>query len=422
MSLSPSQYAAADAFQDFLLDPDENEFVISGFAGSGKSYLVSHLVDLAYNQFQLLKAFTNEGALNLYFTATTNKAAAVLAEMLGTDTSTIHSLLQLRVMNDYKTGRQVLKRSDRATVIKNALIFIDEASMINKELLQRIREYTYKCKVVYIGDPYQLTPVRENDSPVFTAVKNHYHLTEIQRQAAQNPVIHLSGEYRAILDKTAKSWPELVPDNQHIFRVDGPEMKRLIDEKFSFPHGPDDYRVLAWSNDKVIQYNKYIRSLYTQETFYEDGEYVITNKPIVGPAQEVLAMTDAVLQIHTVNEEDEMYGIKGRWITLSRGMTIFQPYSWQEAQSLQKHYAKHKDWQNYFAVKEQMADLRPAHALTCHKAQGSTYKEVFIDLDDIGRNTKWYEVARLLYVAITRASEKVYLYGNLPPRYQGDIS
>jgi exodeoxyribonuclease V len=62
------------------------------------------------------------------------------------------------------------------------------------------------------------------------------------------------------------------------------------------------------------------------------------------------------------------------------------------------------------------ADLRSPHSTTVHKSQGSTYQVAFIDLTDIGRNTKSYELTRLLYVAITRAAQKVFVTGELPAR------
>ena len=63
-----------------------------------------------------------------------------------------------------------------------------------------------------------------------------------------------------------------------------------------------------------------------------------------------------------------------------------------------------------------MGDLRAPHACTAHKAQSATYKHVFIDLGDIGKCKSKNLMARLLYVACTRASHNVYLYGELPTR------
>ena len=76
-----------------------------------------------------------------------------------------------------------------------------------------------------------------------------------------------------------------------------------------------------------------------------------------------------------------------------------------------------KKWPLYFQYKDEWLDLRPAYASTVHKAQGSTYTTVFMDLSDIGKCNIASDVARMLYVSISRASKQVYLYGDLPSKY-----
>jgi ATP-dependent exoDNAse (exonuclease V) alpha subunit len=80
---------------------------------------------------------------------------------------------------------------------------------------------------------------------------------------------------------------------------------------------------------------------------------------------------------------------------------------------LLKYLFKQKKYKEYFSIKNSWTDLRTLGAQTIHKSQGSTYREVFLDLDDISRNNKWHDIARLMYVGLTRATDKVYLYGNL---------
>jgi ATP-dependent exoDNAse (exonuclease V) alpha subunit len=65
---------------------------------------------------------------------------------------------------------------------------------------------------------------------------------------------------------------------------------------------------------------------------------------------------------------------------------------------------------------EAFCDLRPIHASTVHKSQGSTYQTVYVDLTDIGRNTRRDVLLRLLYVALTRAKGDVVVTGELPSR------
>jgi len=68
-------------------------------------------------------------------------------------------------------------------------------------------------------------------------------------------------------------------------------------------------------------------------------------------------------------------------------------------------------WRTFFAIKEWLHDLRPIHASTVHKSQGSTYQHAFIDAGDIGRCTRADVIARLMYVAVSRAAQTVTLTG-----------
>ena len=79
-------------------------------------------------------------------------------------------------------------------------------------------------------------------------------------------------------------------------------------------------------------------------------------------------------------------------------------------------------WRAFFSFKDRYADLRPPHAGTIHRSQGSTYDVAYLDLTDIGRNTKWYEIAKLLYVGLTRPRHTVLATGALPARLYGPPS
>ena len=81
--------------------------------------------------------------------------------------------------------------------------------------------------------------------------------------------------------------------------------------------------------------------------------------------------------------------------------------------------AKNKNWKAFFYLKRAIVDLRLADSSTVHKAQGSTHKNIFIDLSDLGKCTAYDTASRLLYVACTRATDHVYLYGKLPKRLGG---
>ncbi len=86
--------------------------------------------------------------------------------------------------------------------------------------------------------------------------------------------------------------------------------------------------------------------------------------------------------------------------------------SWSEAQESARRAA----WVRFFAVKEQYVDLRPPFASTVHKSQGMTLDQAFIDMSDIGQCTRWYDVLKLMYVALTRARYRAVVTGTLPDR------
>jgi hypothetical protein len=196
--------------------------------------------------------------------------------------------------------------------------------------------------------------------------------------------------------------------------VTGSQLQDVIDQEYTKYHEPNDLKILAWTNDRVIAYNKHVRSLYTTSPHFVEGEQVIANDPII-KFRNVIYPTDHVVTITNIEPASED-GVDGFAVTLNHGFKGFMPNSWKMAKAKMNHYAKDKNWRAYFHIKEEWLDLRPLHASTCHKSQGSTYRKVFIDVSDIGENKKWDEISRLMYVAISRASEAVYLYGSLTDR------
>lgn len=422
--LSPSQQAVVDAFPGFLLSKD-TEMTISGPAGTGKTFLVQQLTKLAPAQqklVQLLDPSITERSFT--YTATTNKAAEVLRGVLDQPTSTIHSTLGLRVQNDYATGKQILVPHNPPEPLEHTVIFVDEASMINDQLAGSIRDAIKKwtdCKLVFIGDKYQLPPVKEDICSVFRpGAPNVHELVEIQRQAKDSPIINLATQYRELLDVPSETWPTIVPDDKSIFRYhDKDEWFDRLKSEYGVSHDPDDIRVVAWSNSRVHSYNNWIREAILGHTNrFSPNDLVTSNKPLFIDKR-MLAPTDYRLEISEVTwgvDHIEQIEIPGWWIRFKEfedTQAVFQPEDSDQVTALQKAFAKDKNWGPYFAIKDNWADLRPIHANTVHKAQGSTYKRVFVDMADIGRNTRWRDLVRMLYVAITRASHEVHIYGDI---------
>lgn len=427
MSLSADQQKVADLFMKFIITPNQPEMVIEGFPGSGKSYLTKYLIDALRHRAQLTNLISpGQSEMSIHCTATTNKAAAVLADLSGQSTKTIHKLLGLKVSNNFKTGATSIRQIDRSNTVTDSLIIIDEASYANAQLLKFIRSSTDNCKILYIGDRYQLASVGEQECPVFTEITNKGVLQGSQRFSNTGPIASLAAEYRACID--GASFPSIQPDGKVIRHCTGTEFQAAITAEFSSPTLDSDHaKVLAWSNKKVHDYNNYIRGLHTKDLSFQRKEKVITNQPIPyrKDGRDRLLSTESMAIVSTVRSGVE-HGIPGWWIMLEDpNIPVFQPENPLAVKAYLKVLAdvakQSRDWQAYFTAKEFFADLRPIHAATVYKAQGSTYKKVFIDLADIGRCTHTLTTARMLHVAITRASDEVYLYGQLPKRYNSII-
>jgi len=437
INLTDSQNKAINAFLDFLVN-DENYFTITGSAGTGKSFLVKHLLQTFYSKYSayclLLQKDIKE--FNVCITATTNKATNVLKDFLSdvasiklnTKVTTIYSLLNLRVSYNKNTGETELINANRNVSVASKLntantnlIFIDEASFID-EKLQKIIELNVKehnAKIVYIGDKYQLAPVGQTYTVFDSVAGDKIELTEIVRNHGN---ILATGMLFKDTVKTDK-FIDISYDNKEIIHTSGEEFKRLIEKEFSQPNwNTSKSKVIAWTNERVQEYNAHIRNVLHKPKLFSIGETVITNNFISSASsrhafKRSIDSEVVITKVDTIT--NTIFGVDGRMIEIDNNFISFMPYNYSDAKKLMNTYAKNKDWSKYFEVKNTWFDLRAVYACSVHKAQGSTYENVFIDLSDIGSNWCASDVARLMYVAITRASKKVICYGELPYQYRG---
>jgi len=416
MQLTDDQLKASAAFTSFLFDDSHKFFVISGGAGSGKSTLIKHLLDTLENTYKMVNLLKQQKQrqLSIALTATTNKAVAVLKDMKNVEPKTIHSFLKLTIKPNFTNGNSDLIKSKNCQPIHDHLIIIDEASFIDDILFDFIMELTPHCKIVLVGDQYQLAPVKQKVTIMEKLSCPKVELKEIIRNTG---IIKNTGQQFKETVKTEQFQP-IIPGtgNSPLMQVDGPTFRSLVDAAFLDPdYGPDTAKVLAWTNNRVIAYNGHIRQLKGYNDTYVAGETVVTIKPITTRSQHW--PIDSTIIIDKVEPITKLRNIEGYFITLGNHRA-FLPLRHNEAQVLLKQLAKEKKWMDYFDVKDTWLDLRPNYASTVHKAQGSTYETTFIDMSDIGKCHIPTDVARMVYVAITRASKQVVLYGNLPYKYR----
>ena len=417
-TLTKDQLAAQQAFHNFLLDPTETVFVLSGYSGCGKSTLVRKLIDDIPAIQRTLKLINPTGKhYEIQLTATTNKAAENLAAITGMDVSTIQSTLGLLVRTDYKTSVTELTPKKNYTNLERNILFIDEASLVDKDLLGWIFKRTTDCKIVFVGDPAQLTPVKSTGTPVFDAGFTGAELTEVVRQpkkegglAELHPITAWAADMRKAV--ITGEWTPFKPDGFHIQRLTRDAFNRAIEEEFTRQDWKyKDSKILAWTNACVIAFNQRVRSLAKGDPHFQEADYAVVNSFMqVGKNS---LKTDQLVQITRIEPDTEHLDVAGNWVTVDHVVRAFQPKSLAEKNDAIRKARNANRLMDVREMEDQWFDLRGAYAQTINKSQGSTYDKVFIDLDDIKRCHSWEQKARMLYVGPSRARHHVYLCGDL---------
>ena len=180
MAWSPQQEDALKAVSRWYRDRDSQVFRLFGYAGTGKTTLARHIAEDIDGE--------------VVFGAFTGKAAHVLRQKGCGDAGTIHSLIYRPAMadEDDPDAEPMFTIRRDAPAAEAHLIIIDECSMVDEELGRDL--LSFGVPVLVLGDPAQLPPVKGGG--YFTEAEPDIMLTEVHRQAADNPIIHLSMEIR----------------------------------------------------------------------------------------------------------------------------------------------------------------------------------------------------------------------------------
>ena len=220
---------------------------------------------------------------------------------------------------------------------------------------------------------------------------------------------------------------------------DRDEFEKKRESFFKLAKIPDDVKSLHYKNEAAQKVNHDIHFARTgnDPSRPRVGEARTINEAIEKDGRLIFGTDEKVL-VESV-EPAELFFIEGYQCTLCGINTesVFVPASFQVARARLKELLaegnrlnrmhkveptpkngqlRRRAWVNYYALKNALVDLRLSYACTIHKSQGSTYNTVFIDLAEIGTCTVPKTIARLLYVAISRARDSVYITGELPER------
>ncbi|GFE69091.1 ATP-dependent RecD-like DNA helicase [Chroococcus sp. FPU101] len=425
------QIQVLEKLEAFIKDFNNNQFLLLGYAGTGKSSII----------FALLKILLQQGK-RIALTAPTNKATNVLKTLARENNIfsspllqclTIHQLLGLGI--DGEIEQHDFKKVNYSSFLRFDLVILDEGSMVGQKLWNCITDELNNypnIKLIVLGDPAQLKPVNESIQPALTN-SNHCVLTEVSRQNKLNPLSNLISHSRKCIFTKQYFQPINTHSNYHQGAFQIP-LKILIEyglQKYNshWDLNPDEFRILAYTNKIVQLYNQIFReSRYGKNCKpYLENERLITKRPIFAPNGDVLVPNATEIIIKRVSEANYQ-GYSCYHLSLIINQDSLQCYALNPLEkerynfSLNERFSKAKiqktatAWAKYNQLKNCFAILEPCLCLTIHNSQGSTFTEgAIISLDlkkrllvgDESETEKLEDYNRLWYVAISRFSQRM---------------
>lgn len=421
LRLSEQQQLALQQLQQFV-EGAESLFVLEGYAGTGKTTLLQAFVA------QLQQA---GDIRSIVFSAFTNKATKVLAQMmldwgLRVDCLTCCQLLGLRPQIDPETGEQefIPDKDQPSSFGKYDLVIVDECSMVNQNLWQllimEVSCFHPSVQILFVGDSAQLPPINEICSQTFVSIPNKALLTDVIRYGGDIGV--LAESIRSNLD--AHRLPDLQTDLSDD-QTEGTVILKPLDWERQLVRAfrcdrsqsdPDYVRALAYTNRCVNALNSRIRDAIfgSDVPRFVPGERLIAVHPIFGTEDEILMQTSSECVVEEVWEDTSQgWRIWSLFVETDANLVFWLRVLHESEQrrfkrSLNK-LAEAKQWQEFWSLKQCFASVNYSYALTIHKAQGSTFQNVFVDLPDTMRNRNVRERNQLLYVAVTRAAKRLFI-------------
>jgi exodeoxyribonuclease-5 len=371
MEFSPQQDEALKAVAKWLKAGRPHVFRLFGYAGTGKTTLARHFAENVDGQVQ--------------FAAFTGKAAQVLRSKGAVNARTIHSLIYRprgeEAVADETTGKTSINPTfslnRQSPVARAKLVVIDECSMVDEELGRDL--LSFGTPILVLGDPAQLPPI--SGGGFFTEQEPDYLLTEIHRQARDNPIIRLALDVR--------EGREFMKGDYGTAKVIGRE-----DVNQDLVLAAD--QVLVGTNRTRRRYNQRLRELKGFTADYPqagDKLVCLRNDPAKG------LLNGSLWKVMTSSRETVKPGIN-----LLVSPEEDDPDRGVAKIKLLKAAFEDPDTEIPWQQKKRFDDFDYGYALTVHKAQGSQWNNVVLfDESFAFKDTR----QRWLYTAITRAAERL---------------
>ncbi|RRO22851.1 ATP-dependent DNA helicase [Flavobacteriaceae bacterium 14752] len=448
---TPDQTTALKRLSKYLID-DNNEqiFLLKGYAGTGKTTIISTVV-------KNLTKLRLKSALM----APTGRAAKVMSNYSNRPAQTIHKRIYFPQKNA-KGGVNFVQKENK---FRNTVFIVDEASMIpdfssgddlfsGNSLLDDLIEFVFSgenCRLILIGDTAQLPPVKAELSPALDQdiLRSKYHtevipieLTKVVRQQLDSGILRNATNMREGLQN---EFPEHFKFNLHqqndlIRLIDGYDIMDAINSAYD-NDGHEETAIVVRSNKRANQYNQQIR----QRILMREGEIAVgdflmvvkNNYYWLKPTSEAGFIANGdIVEILKIRGLFDLYGfrfakIKAQMVDYPE-MSPFEtviildtlemntpslPFKASQKlyQEVLKDYADIKSkYKQFLKVKNNeffnALQVKFSYAMTCHKSQGGQWNTVFVEQPYMPEGLDQNSL-RWLYTACTRAKTKLYLIG-----------
>lgn len=426
MQLSNDQKLALEAIIKFLASKDNRVFLLQGKPGTGKTFVLK----------QVLSQYKQKAVC----TAPTNKATKVLKDMLTSpeykpECCTIYSLLGLSMDNSGEV-REVVSKTNDFNINEFDLIIIDEAFMINANLkayIDRALRESPKVKVLFLGDSYQLPPVKEAKSPIISYFNTDNQAILHQVMRHEGAILECVEQVRKAIDNPfsfklpfLKDYREM-PCSSPVEVINLQEFETMVFAIAS--EEPDTLKerghtkIIAWRNAVVDKYNTIVRSKIFPQTYimnkYEVGDKIVVTSPARDIEDKIIATIDEegfiektidgfnnILKLKTMHIQCIMDDNTTKIFSICHpeSEALFQTILIEAKAAATCHRGS---WRHYWQLNESVHHIKHSYAITAHRAQGSTYERVFVQAKDILSNRNTTESLQCLNVAMSRAKIKL---------------
>ncbi len=420
----------------FRKDVGKSTFLIKGFAGTGKTSLISTLVNV-------LPLFN----LKFILLAPTGRAAKVISNYSKRAAFTIHKKIY---KSEIEPDTGYTRFARQKNYHKNTIFLIDEASMIDerqefakKGLLNDLIDYVFENesnRMILIGDTAQLPPVGQSESLALNEsyLESQYglqleacQLTEVTRQKEGSGVLYNATHLREILNANTKKIHISTKGFNDVFRMQSEKLEdglRYAYDKF----GVENTIVICRSNKTCFAYNQLIRrNLLFKEEMIEAGDLlmIVKNNYFYNELPAGFLANGDFVEIMKVVNFEEKYDISyARLVIRMIDYPDYEPFdvlilmdsmfsnnlALPEDTEERLRKAKKTEFDN--SIEEIRKDqymnalqVKFAYALTCHKSQGGQWDAVFVDQGYIKDDLVSNDYIRWLYTAITRSTNELYL-------------